>query len=66
MSNWISCDFGPGEKFLFCDECGWEALHHHGLAIDNDEIREVPGTKLNNDARCCHCNIGKEQEKKDV
>jgi hypothetical protein len=59
MSDWIwvSCNFANEEKYLFCEECSVDALHHHCLEIDNDLVREVSGRDLSANSKCSHCNI---------
>ena len=57
---WILCDFGEGEEYLFCEECGYEALHHHGLELDYNTIKKVSQDDLSIDGQCSYCSIGKE------
>tara|TARA_A100001201_G_scaffold136173_1_gene124952 strand:+ start:716 stop:904 length:189 start_codon:yes stop_codon:yes gene_type:complete len=61
MRGYISCDFGPGEKFLYCEECGREALHWHGLEIDGRNVCEVSENDLDDDAKCDCCLIKKNE-----
>lgn len=55
--NWVSCNFAEGKKYLFCEECGHEALNESGHAIGDDGVSEIVSVKLPKNSKCCHCGI---------